>query len=74
MPKASLDRKPSWPEVRHDGVQDMPTAKPSPSVRAKRVREYETSIPGIVAKVVEFDRKFSDSPYREARVKRNKEL
>ena len=56
----------------------MPSASPATSqatsVRAKRVREYETSIPGIVAKVVEFDRKFSDTPYREARVKRNKEL
>ncbi|MFZ6647297.1 hypothetical protein ACO0LO_16345 [Undibacterium sp. TJN25] len=74
MPKASSDPKPSWPNAQFGGQQNSPSASQTASVRVKRVHEHETSIPGVISKVVEFDRKFSDTPYREARVKRNKEL
>ncbi|GGC76809.1 hypothetical protein [Undibacterium terreum] len=73
MQKASSFPKSHWPGVKDIASQANAASGQSGHARVKNIREHDTSIPGVVAKVVEFDRKFSDRPYREARNKRQKE-
>jgi hypothetical protein len=73
MQKTFTSPKYSWPGVKNDaGQAHIAASGQSGHARVKNIREHDTSIPGVVAKVVEFDRKFSDRPYREARNKRQK--
>ena len=64
----------AWPNTLAAGQTEVSTEDYPNQARVKRVLEHDTSIPGVVAKVIEFDRKFSDRPYRESRIKRNKDL
>ncbi|MES2072548.1 MAG: hypothetical protein V4488_19465 [Pseudomonadota bacterium] len=80
MHKVSPVPKTAWPYAQPAGkpglspVEQAEQTDQPEQMRIKRVLEHDTAIPGIVARVVEFDRKFSDTPYRESRNKRRKQL
>jgi hypothetical protein len=55
-----------WPDK---SSFDHLLTRPSGTGRLKRFRDLPCSQPGVTARLVEFDRKFLDRPYRDPRIK-----